>query len=62
MNLQQAYLKYIQDCYMMPMLFTTAVINQMTGATAKVKKQEQSASIHRLEITKEAAARLQERE
>lgn len=61
MNLQQAYLKYIQDCYMMPLMFQTALINNLTGSVARVKKQEASASIHRLNITQEAANRLQER-
>ena len=62
MNLQQAYLKYIQDCYMMPLLFQTALINNMTGATDRADKQKVSASIHRLKITQEAANRLLERE
>lgn len=62
MNLQQAYFKWLQDCYMLPMLFTTAAINNMTGSTSRVNKQEQSASIHRLKITQEAAQRLLERE
>jgi len=61
MNLQQAYLKWIKDCYMMPLLFQAAIINNMTGATDRVKKQEQSASIHRLNITQEAANRLLKR-
>jgi len=61
-NLQKSYIKWIKDCYMMPLLFQTALINNMTGATARVKKQEQSASIHCLKITKEAAKRLLERE
>jgi len=62
MNLQQSYIKWLQDCYTMPLMFQTALINNMTGAASRVKKQEQSASILRLKVTQEAARRLLERE
>jgi len=66
MNLQQAYMKWITDMmtisYQMGQTAFTNSINQGIGATARVKKQEQSASIHRLKITQEAAKRLLERE
>jgi len=53
MNLQQSYIKWLQDCYTMPLMFQTALINNMTGATARVKKQEASAKIYYLNVKQE---------
>jgi len=64
MNFYAAYIKWMTDimtisCQMSETAFTNS-INQGIGATARGKKHEQSASIHRLKITKEAAQRLKE--
>jgi len=66
MNFYTAYFKWLNDimtisCQMSETALTNS-INQGIGATARVKKQEVSASIHRLKITQEAAERLLERE
>ena len=66
MNFYAAYIKWMTDmmtisCQTSQTAFTNS-INQGIGTTARVKKQEQSASIHRLNITQEAAKRLLERE
>jgi len=66
MNFYTAYFKWLNDmmtisCQMSETAFTNS-INQGIGATVRVKKQEASASIHRLEITQEASQRLRERE
>lgn len=50
MNPTQAYFKWLQNCYMMPMLFTTAAVNNMTGATDRAKKQKVSAEIYYLNV------------
>ena len=66
MNFYAAYIKWMTDmmtisCQMSETAFTNS-INQGIGATSRGKKQEVSASIHRLKITQEAAQRLLERE
>ena len=66
MNFYAAYIKWMTDmmtisCQMSETALTNS-INQGIGATARVKKQEQSASILRLKVTQEAAKRLLERE
>jgi len=65
MNFYTAYIKWMTDmmtisCHMSQTALTNS-INQGVGATSRVKKQEASASIHRLKITQEAAKRLLER-
>ena len=66
MNFYAAYIKWMTDmitisCQMSQTALTNS-INQGIGATARVKKQEVSASIYRLDVTQEAARRLSERE
>ena len=66
MNFYTAYFKWLNDmmtisCQMSETALTNS-INQGIGATARGKKHEKSASIHRLKITQEAADRLLERE
>jgi len=66
MNFYTAYFKWLNDimtisCQMSETALTNS-INQGIGATARGKKQEVSASIHRLKITQEATQRLLERE
>ena len=64
MNFYMAYFKWLNDMmtisYQMSNLVITNSINHATGSVLRAEKQEQSASIHRLKITQEAAERLLE--